>query len=201
MIGRKRALVVVEVQTSGPDPRVHRIVEAAGINTTTAARVHLRWPLSAGEYHQADSETLRLIDYDRRFPPRAPSHPDDVHTRAADLVQLLFGNTLGAIDPVTSAAFLVKMFAHFDLRAGWHRRFADLGALAAGAKGIPATAIPHLGPVAAMLDLDAEPHPGTALEAAELAAACFAALEGEKPAASPAVDQRQLHVVGRDGHQ
>lgn len=169
----RRSLVVVELTTSGPDPRRHRVVDVAAVDTTTGATVSVVWPLTPAEYAAADPQYLAA--YDRRFGVGGQRSVLDVDAVSA-LSSMLFGNTLGSIDPVTTASFLIRLFDRVDMRGRWHRRMADLGALAAGARGLPATALPTLDSVAAILGVARVGHSPSAVESARCAAACFAAL-------------------------
>lgn len=168
MIRVPRHVVVVEILTSGPDPRRHQIIEIAGVDVVTGARVAGRWALTDAEVARADPDYLDAVDYAARPEAGGAARPDV----AEALADMLSGNTLGAIDPVWVAAFTVRFFTQYNCSPGWHSRFADLAALAAGAHGMAATALPNLAATCALLGIQA-PNSCSALDAANAAASCF----------------------------
>lgn len=151
----------------------------------TGARVAGRWPLTDAEVARADPDYLDAAEYALRPAAGEVARPDI----AAALAGMLSGNTLGAIDPVWVAAFMVRFFTQYNCSPGWHARFADLAALAAGAHGMSATALPNLAATCALLGIQA-PSSCSAIDSADAAARCFQALH--EPTR---INGRHLHAV------
>jgi DNA polymerase-3 subunit epsilon len=177
-----RELIVVDVETTGLDPRRHAVVEVAAVNVATGEHLHFipRLPSTAG----INFEALRINGYvTRRL---YDEQLDDFATSTAyeELFEWLEGNTLAGANPAFDAAFLTVAAADHCIAPGWHFRLADLAAYAAPLLGLAPTELPGLNTVCDRLNvINTGPH--TALGDAIATAECFRRLAAIVPPQTP----------------
>jgi DNA polymerase-3 subunit epsilon len=186
----KRALIVVDVETTGLDVTEHWALEVAAVNVTTGDELYFVPALPSGALDEADGKALKLNGY---FSRDVFAHRLDVKAANKYWRQLwdwLDGNTLAGSNPTFDAAMLNRAAQWSTMPEGsssmrygekveeqlalspWHHRLADLSAYAAGALGIEPTAMPGLDVVCRSLHVEnLTPH--SAMGDARATAECF----------------------------
>lgn len=173
-----RDLIVVDLETTGLNHTIHRILEVAAINTTTDEIIHFSPYVSPNDLGLADPSAMQVNRYYERGAWKnilTGEASNDQYTRLAEMLR---GNTLAGCNPRFDADFLNQSKTCFDPEP-WHHRLADLSAYAAGALGISPNGLLGLGDICDRLDVD----PGvahSALDDAKATAACFRKLTALK---------------------
>lgn len=133
-----RALIVVDLETTGLHPDRHIIVEVAWWNLATDKRGHFIPPHDVDRALAfGDPKALELNGYRERIigkPQRNGYH---------ELLEELHSNTLAGSNPTFDAGFLQWATGITT----WHHRLADLSAYAAGALGFSPGELPGLADV------------------------------------------------------
>lgn len=169
----KRSLIVVDLETTGLNPTIHKILEVAAINTATDEVIHFVPYVSAVDLGMADGYAMQVNRYYERGAWKHALTGEASNEQYRKLAEMLKGNTLGGCNPRFDAEFLVQQASAgiFDPEL-WHHRLADLEAYAAGALGIPPDELVGLGDICKRLNVD----PGvahSALDDAKATAECF----------------------------
>lgn len=184
-----RQIIVVDVETSGLDPKIHVVVEVAWRNLVTDES-GLFVPSHNPEVVllRAEPKALELNGYHERIAGR----PQDTNgTATKRLHEALKGNTLAGSNPAFDAKFLRREFNLWCLRRGpaepWHHRMLDVSAYAAGVLGIDPTELPGLSTVCERLGVkNKAPH--AAMGDVAATAECFRrliAMNVERAAVTP----------------
>jgi len=130
-----RHLIVVDVESTGLDPKFHVPLEVAAINVDTDEVLSFVPYLSPDKLAQADPEALRINRYfERGVFKQALTHQATVDMYSA-LWEFLRGNTLAGANPRFDAAMLMEAAGN-GYGEPWHYRLADVSAYVAGALGI-----------------------------------------------------------------
>lgn len=133
---RGRHLVVVDSETTGPDPTRHVPVEVGWWNLGTGERglfipVHTR-----ADLRRADPKALEINRYYERGLDLV-SQWDTNGTCLEILHEVLVGNSLVGSNPVFDASMLNPLFLRHGLApAPWHYALLDVGTYAAGVLGL-----------------------------------------------------------------
>lgn len=174
-----RQLVIVDCETTGLNPTIHKILEVAAINTATDEVIHFSPRIDSISLGNADPPAMQINRYYERGAWKNMLTNDATAEQFARLRDMLAGNTLGGCNPRFDADFLTQNVVLFD-PGPWHHRLADLSSYAGGALGIPAHELPGLEGVCERLGVvNEDPH--SALGDAVATAECFrklAALKG-----------------------
>jgi DNA polymerase-3 subunit epsilon len=171
----KRQVVVVDLETTGFNHKVHHVVECAWWNLDTDERGHFVPLHNVREaLASANVQSLRI----NRYIDRLASAPQDTSGEGARrLAEQLEGNVLAGSNPTFDARFLPRMYAPYvaaDLvfEPTWHHRLWDLSAYAAGVLGLDE--LPGLARVCELLGYKPGDH--TAEGDVTAAGYCFKAL-------------------------
>lgn len=155
-----REIVVVDIETTGLNPKRHSVVEVAWWNLATDERGEfVPWHKPSRVLAKADIVALRVNGYLDRL---ADAKQDDYDTGLKALLTQLKGNTFAGCNPAFDAAFLTRLFrAHLEKpnRPNWHHRMLDVSAYAAGVLHLPPTELPGLATVCELLEVvNTAPH-------------------------------------------
>lgn len=176
----ERALIVVDVETTGLDTNKHWVLEVAAVNVLTGEELYFVPALPVGALDEADGKAMKINGY---FEREVFQHRLDAASSVGYWDRLwdwLSGNTLAGSNPSFDAAMLNRHHSWNTQTARtpghppspWHHRLADLSAFAAGALGIRPTALPGLDVVCRSLHVEnTDPH--SALGDARATADCF----------------------------
>lgn len=171
-----RQLVVVDVETTGLNYTIHKVLEVAAINTATDEVIHFVPRVDPIDLGNADGGALQVNRYYERGAWKHMLTGEASNEQYRRLAVMLRGNTFGGCNPMFDAQFLTQ--AHHSLDpGGWHYRLADLSAYAAGALGIPPNELVGLADICQRLGVE----PGTshsALDDAKATVECFRRLAG-----------------------
>lgn len=142
----ERQVIIVDVETTGLDPRAHAVVEVAWWNLTTGDRGEFIPPHDPHDVlATADIDALRI----NRYVDRIPGLPqDEGWVRRDELWTHLDGNTLAGSNPAFDAGFLATIAPG---RLPAHHRLLDLSAYAAGVLDLPVSNLPSLATVCNLL--------------------------------------------------
>lgn len=172
----RRDLVVVEVTTTGPDPTHDAVIDICAINVHTGRSWAIALPVNELAVARADESFLVRGGFTSEgLLARCVVDDSLVEDQLDELSDVLRGSTLGGAYPQMTAAFVYTLLTTRGLSAGWHFHLAELGALTAGAWGLPPTAIPSLAECARLWEVELS-DTTTANGSAETAARCFAKL-------------------------
>lgn len=174
-----RDLIVVDLETTGLNPTIHKILEVAAINTATAEIIHFVPAISAEALGMADGYAMQINRYYERGAWKHALTEGATYEQYGRLGEMLTGNTFAGCNPRFDADFLAQMLNSEFQPEPWHHRLADLSAYAAGALGIPPNELVGLGDICARLGVD----PGVAHSAlcdAKATAECFRRLTALK---------------------
>ena len=165
-----RAIIVVDTETTGLDPRQHDLCEVGWVTLAGLGAGHFIPPHTT---RGADPTALRI----NRYFERLHAYPVDLDYSATTTLHIaLRGNVLAGCNPRFDAAFLTGLFLEAGLAPEpWHHHFLDLSVYAAAVLGIEPEQLPSLRAVAEALDLspnDDVAH--TAYGDAQLTATCIA---------------------------
>lgn len=170
---RLMSVVVVDLETNGPDITIHQAVEVAWHDMETGKHGyfipshHVNSALAT-----ADISSLRCNRYIDRIPGL---EQDTDNSETIRLWRALDGNTLAGSNPRFDAAFLAKLFEQADCSRTepCNYKLWDLAAYAAGVLGLEY--LPGAFKICELLDLDVRPdHTAGGDVAAEVA--CFTEL-------------------------
>lgn len=182
-----RHLIVVDIETTGLDPRRHSVVEVAWWNLATDDRGRFIPPHNPGTVlASAEIEALRT----NRYIDRIPGQPQD--TRGDGLIQLWhqfsdwdeqpdgsatrIRHTLVGCNPAFDASFLQVLFGNYEVteddQTPWHHRMWDVSAYAAGVLWL--AELPGLAALCDLLDVPPPDH--TAEGDVTATGLCFRAL-------------------------
>lgn len=170
-----RQLIVVDLETTGLNHTIHKILEVAAINTATDEVIAFVPYISPQDLGMADPYAMQINRYYERGAWRNALTVDASHDQYQRLAEMLRGNTLAGSNPRFDADFLNQQGRNFFDPQPWHHRLADLSAYAAGALGIAPHEAPGLADICERLGVD----PGvahSALDDAKATAECFARL-------------------------
>lgn len=151
-----RRLIVVDVETTGLDPRRHVPVEVAAVNVATGETLHFVPHLSGKDLSRAAGEALRINRYFEWGLFRQALPEQQTVACYSQLWEMLDCNVFAGCNPRFDAAMLCNAYRglletadHDWLDAGevWHYRLADLSAHAAGALGVGAADLAGLASV------------------------------------------------------
>ena len=166
-----RQLIVVDVETTGLNYTIHKVIEVAAINTATDEVIHFSPNVAPLDLGNADGGAMQVNRYYERGAWKHMLTGEASSEQYRRLAEMLKGNTLGGCNPTFDAEFLAQASHHLD-PGPWHHRLADLSAYAAGALGIPPNELVGLGDICERLGVD----PGvahSALDDAKATAECF----------------------------
>ena len=166
-----RQLIVVDLETTGLDADVHRILEVAAINTSTGDVLHFAPRIDSADLGCADGNAMQVNRYYERGAWKMMLNDAATIDQYNKLQEMLRGNTFAGSNPTFDSQFLMCTGINFT-PAVWHHRLADLAAYAAGALGIPPNELVGLGDICERLGVD----PGvahSALDDAKATAECF----------------------------
>lgn len=176
-----RDLIVVDLETTGLDPAIHRILEVAAINTSTGEVIHFVPDIDPADLGIADGYAMQTNRYYERGAWKHKLSHEASCEQYERLSDMLRGNTFAGSNPRFDANFLTRSWSSFFDPEPWHHRLADLAAYAAGALGIAPNELVGLGAICARLDVN----PGvahSALDDAKATAECFRQLTRMKGA-------------------
>lgn len=182
-----RPIVVLDLESTGLDPRIHRPLEVAWEVLDTGVRGSFLPAVSRRVLAQADPKAMEINGYyDRGLHLAEKDNGQGVEW----LRETLRGATLAGASPQFDASMLIPLFAADTLRqrswfgrtfgprptlaevAPWHYRMLDLSAYAAGVLGLDE--LPSLWKVCELLDIPPGDH--TAGNDVTATVACFKAL-------------------------
>ncbi|OBJ24618.1 3'-5' exonuclease [Mycobacterium sp. 1245801.1] len=165
-----RHLIVVDIESTGLDPKVHVPIEIAAINVDTGQTLIFAPYLTPEQILNVDPEALRINRYYERGVYKTAEKSEVANTnRYISLWNMLRGNTFAGANPRFDADMLV---AATNMKPSWNYRLADVSAYVAGALGIYPAEIPGLHDCCERLGVvnDAE---HSALGDAKATAECF----------------------------
>lgn len=171
-----RELIVVDVETTGLNYTIHKIIEVAAINTATDEVVAFCPHVDPLDLGNADGFALQVNRYYERGAWKHMLTTEASNEQYRRLAEMLKGNTLAGCNPTFDSEFLTQASQHLYAPV-WHYRLADLSAYAAGALGIPPNELGGLGDICERLGVD----PGiehSALDDARATVECFRKLSG-----------------------
>ena len=176
-----RDLIVVDLETTGLDADVHRILEVAAINTSTGDVIHFVPRIDSADLGCADGYAMQVNRYYERGAWKMMLNDSATVDQYDKLRAMLRGNTFAGSNPTFDSQFLMYTAPDFS-KPVWHHRLADLAAYAAGALGIPPNELIGLGDICARLEVDPRvAH--SALDDAKATAECFRRINGLRGAA------------------
>ena len=167
-----RDLIVVDVETTGLNYTIHKIIEVAAINTRTGEVIAFCPAIDALNLGNADGGALQVNRYYERGAWRHRLTGEATNAQYKKLSEMLEGNTFGGCNPTFDAEFLTEASRQHLSTRPWHHRLADLSAFAGGALGIPPNELVGLADICERLGVD----PGmshSALDDAKATAECF----------------------------
>lgn len=167
-----RSLIVVDLETTGLNPAIHKILEVAAINTATDEVIHFAPYVASEDLGNADGHAMQVNRYYERGVWKNMLGSMPTGDQYARLHDMLRGNTFGGSNPTFDSQFLLSTIGRFSEDCPWHHRLADVAAYAAGALGIPPNELVGLGDICTRLGVD----PGVAHSAfddAKAAVECF----------------------------
>jgi len=125
-------LVFLDVETTGLDPRVHRVWEWAVIVDGIAYTAQVELPVGHIE-GVADPESLAIGGFHDRYGTRVHT----ARTAAADIARLTDGRTLCGAQTHFDARFLGDLLLEQGITPGWHHRVYDVESAAMAVFGWP----------------------------------------------------------------
>lgn len=143
----KRHLIVVDVESTGLDPKVHVPIEIAAINVDTGEVLSFVPYLSPNMLVLADPDALRINRYFERGVYKKALDEQGTANMYLGPWEFLRGNTLAGANPRFDAAMLVSghdRFTTAKVEEPWHHRLPDVSSYVAGALGIYAAELPGL---------------------------------------------------------
>lgn len=168
----ERQLIVCDLETTGLNPTIHKILEVAAVNTSTDEVIHFVPAIDPDDLGAADGQAMQTNRYYERGVWKRALTESATFEQYGRLSDMLAGNTFAGCNPRFDADFLAQMHDSQFQPEPWHHRLADLAAYAAGALGIAPNELVGLGDICARLDVD----PGvahSALDDAKATAECF----------------------------
>lgn len=143
----KRHLIVVDIESTGLDPKKHVPIEIAAINVDSGEVLAFVPYLSLAMLAQADPDALRINRYFERgvYRNALPWHATADMYEA--LWEFLSGHSVAGANPRFDAAMLVAGYSHFtssEVSEPWHHRLPDVSSYVAGALGIYPAELPGL---------------------------------------------------------
>lgn len=177
----ERQLIVVDIETTGLNYTIHKILEVAAINTATDEVLHFMPQVQPMDLGNADGSAMQINRYYERGAWKHMLSGEASNSQYQQLGEMLRGNTFGGCNPRFDGAFLNQASTYLDPEP-WHHRYADLSAFAAGALGLRPEELVGLGDICERLGVD----PGvahSALDDAKATVECFrrlSALKGAK---------------------
>lgn len=174
-----RDLIVVDCETTGLNPTIHKILEVAAINTTTDEIIHFSPRIDPSDLGIADPSAMQVNRYYERGAWKTMLTGEASNEQYRRLHDMVNGNTLAGCNPRFDADFLVQTAHPYFDPEPWHYRLADLSAYTAGALGIPPNELIGLADICERLGVD----PGvahSALDDAKATAECFQKLTAIK---------------------
>lgn len=150
-------LIVVDVETSGTNPRRHDVLEVAAVDLTTNEELHfVPTPTMADWLGRAHPAALRVNRY---FERGVYSDVVDLETsrkRWEALGTMLDGNILAGANPWFDAAFIDAAMKYHEVECRRSYRLRDLATYAAGILGNDPAAPTSLSALLAQLDVTNE---------------------------------------------
>lgn len=178
----KRHLIVVDVESTGLDPKVHVPIEIAAINFDTDEVLSFVPYLHPDKLRVADLDALRINRYCERGVYQSALDPKGTVEMYGALWEFLRGNSLAGANPRFDAAMLLAGYnaamnpslpaAPASAEEPWHHRLPDVSSYVAGSLGIYPAELPGLHECCQRLGVvNDEEH--SALGDAKAAVACF----------------------------
>lgn len=176
----KRHLIVVDVEATGLDPKVHVPIEIAAINVDTDEVLSFVPHLAPEKWLVANLDALRINRYCERGVYKNALTPHATGEMYGALWEFLRGNSLAGANPRFDAAMLMAGYNAAMNPAGtrvsteepWHHRLPDVSSYVAGALGAYPSELPGLHECCQRLRVvNDEEH--SALGDAKAAAECF----------------------------
>jgi DNA polymerase-3 subunit epsilon len=142
-----RHLIVVDVESTGLDPKVHIPIEVAAINVDTGEMLSFVPHLAPDMLAQADPNALRINRYFERGVYRAALSEQETADMYDGLWAFLRGNTFAGANPRFDMSMLIAGYSRLvcgEVVEPCHHRLADVSSYVAGALGLYPGAIPGL---------------------------------------------------------
>lgn len=177
---RERRVVVLEVTTTGPNPRIDRVIDIAAVDVSSGVVTEIALPVSEDALKSANAAYLSRAGYSvSGLRERASSIPVQVvRDQLVELSDMLRDSTVVGDDPALTTAFVRRVLDRVDRSAQWHPRLVELAAVTAGAMGIPVTNLPTVRECAVRWGV-AEADLFTAAGMAETVARCLSRMSEE----------------------
>lgn len=171
----KRHLIVVDVESTGLDPKVHVPIEIAAINVDTGEVLSFVPELTPEDLGQADPNALRINRYfERGVYQHALGRQESADMYDA-LWEFLRGNSLAGANPRFDMSMLIAGYSRLvcgQVAEPCHHRLPDVSSYVAGALGIYPAELPGLHECCMRLGVSNEVE-HSALGDAKAAAECF----------------------------
>lgn len=150
----RRRVIVVDTETTGLDPDLHRAVEVAWLTWRGPGACEFVPP------HTLDHADPRALEINRYRERIANRRRDYTFERTRQLHELLTGATLAGANPRFDAAMLRHLFrdARLSPLEPWHHRLLDVQAYAGGLLGFPPWDLPSLATLCEVTGVPAPTH-------------------------------------------